>query len=199
MAKFKYTKEEYKSAWASPFGIALLVYYFTMAIIGMFVPDDILSNHVWARNFSDFIASIVPQIDRITALNVKPDVNRFYFSVLWTTSPVLISLVLLAAMVGGINKAYVKRSDSITRATIGALAGVLLCLYAISLSYIDPKMKLSLFFFANKIGMSFFGQIIFVNGPILLLTGLGVLAPYFLLSGKYAKVLKAVNEQQDGK
>ena len=43
------------------------------------------------------MASIVPQIDRITALNIEPDVNRFYFSVSWAGNPIffLISLLLV--------------------------------------------------------------------------------------------------------
>ncbi|RST48561.1 hypothetical protein [Variovorax sp. DXTD-1] len=77
------------SAWRNPFGLALVAYYLVMAVVGLLIPDDILRANAWARDFSDFMASVVPQIDRITALNIRADVNRFYFSVLWAASPCL--------------------------------------------------------------------------------------------------------------
>lgn len=191
----KNTREEYKKAWISPFGIALLVYYFAMAIIGILIPDDILTNHAWAREYSDFMADIVPQIDRITALNINPDVNRFYFSVLWTGVPILILLIVVGALIGGVNKRYIKRSDSILRIIVGITLAVIMALYAISASYIDPSMKLSLTIFATKIGMSFYGQILLVNGPVLLLVSAVFLTPYFLISGKYTQAVKDVAEE----
>ena len=83
------------SAWRNPFGLALVAYYLVMAVVGLLIPDDILRVNRWARDFSDFMASVVPQIDRITALNIKPDVNRFYFSVLWAGNPILFAISLL--------------------------------------------------------------------------------------------------------
>ncbi|MEJ1172452.1 hypothetical protein, partial [Variovorax sp. CCNWLW235] len=68
------------SAWRNPFGLALVAYYLVMAVVGLLIPDDILRVNGWARDFSDFMASVVPQIDRITALNIKPDMNRLAVS-----------------------------------------------------------------------------------------------------------------------
>jgi hypothetical protein len=84
-----------QSPWRNRFGIALVAYYLAMAFVGLLIPDDILKANAWARDFSDFVASVVPQIDRITALNIKPDVNRFYFSVLWAGNPILFAISLL--------------------------------------------------------------------------------------------------------
>ena len=89
-----------RSAGRNPYGIALVAYYFVMAVVGLLVPDDFLQGNAWARDFSDFMASIVPQIDRITALNIKPDVNRFYFSVLWAGNPILFLISLLLVWMG---------------------------------------------------------------------------------------------------
>lgn len=83
-----------KTEWANPLNIALIAYYLVMALAGVLIPDDIFKVAPWTKDFSDFMASIVPQIDRITALNIKPDVNRFYFSVLWLCSPMLFFLCL---------------------------------------------------------------------------------------------------------
>ncbi len=79
----KFTKTNFSKLWNDPFMKVILGYYVIMMIVAFYIPDNILINNAWARDFSDFMASIVSQIDRITALNIKPDVNRFYFSILW--------------------------------------------------------------------------------------------------------------------
>lgn len=64
-------------------------------LLSVSVPDRILSNHEWARAFCDFMASFIPQIDRVTrakfgsGINLSEN-NRFYFSVMWAVSPVYI-------------------------------------------------------------------------------------------------------------
>jgi len=67
--------------WHAYIGVILLY-----ALIGLFIPDTILIDYQWARGYANFIASFIPQIDRITALNIAPDFNRFYYSVLWPAS-----------------------------------------------------------------------------------------------------------------
>lgn len=71
-------------------------YYLAMAFLAFLIPDNILIDNAWAREFTDLMASIVPQIDRITALNIKPDVNRFYFSILWVGVPPSLFLYIWA-------------------------------------------------------------------------------------------------------
>lgn len=62
--------------------------YALFAAIGLLIPEDLrLADHPNLSAFCDFMAAIVPQIDRITAMGIKPDVNRFYFSLLWACSP----------------------------------------------------------------------------------------------------------------
>ena len=90
--------------WKSPLGLALIGYYLVMAVVGLLIPEDILSANAWAREFSDFMASIVPQIDRITALGIRPEVNRFYFSVLWAGSPLLLLILSLITWQGYVTK-----------------------------------------------------------------------------------------------
>ena len=65
-----------------------------LAVIGLFIPEKVLSENEWAWRFSDFMASIVPQIDRIAALNLRPEVNKFHYSILWAVSPVFPGLAL---------------------------------------------------------------------------------------------------------
>ena len=65
-----------------------------LAAIGLFIPEKVLSENEWAWRFSDFMASFIPQIDRITALNLRPEVNKFHYSILWAVSPVYFTITL---------------------------------------------------------------------------------------------------------
>lgn len=181
---------DWKSMLRNPYGLALVAYYAVMAVVGMLIPEDILRSHAWAREFSDFMASFVPQIDRITALNIKPDVNRFYFSVLWAGSPVLASLIFLGAYKNGINTNYVK-PDSSGWSLFGAVIfGFTLCLLAVQMPYAESSPKLT----NGLIGLLFFrglfGQIIFTNGPIMFFVVICVNLPYFIFTGKYQKAIE---------
>lgn len=104
-----------------PFGFVFVAYYLVMAVVGMLIPDDIMS-HQWAREFSNFMAGVVPQIDRITALNIKPDVNRFYFSLLWAGAPIFAVIVISGALVRGVNESFVEDGRPILKPMIVALA-----------------------------------------------------------------------------
>ena len=65
-----------------------------LAALGLFIPEKVLSENEWAWRFSDFMASFIPQIDRITALNLRPEVNKFHYSILWAVSPVYLAVTL---------------------------------------------------------------------------------------------------------
>ena len=55
-----------------------------------------ISSATYLGEFTDFMAGIVPQIDRVTALNLRPEVNRFHYSVLWAVSPVYFAIFMPA-------------------------------------------------------------------------------------------------------
>lgn len=74
----------------------LLVSWIIFAAIGLFIPETIITDHTWARSFSDFMASIVPQIDRVTAIGLRPGVNRFHYSILWAVSPVYFLILFIS-------------------------------------------------------------------------------------------------------
>nr|WP_315849190.1 hypothetical protein [uncultured Rhodoferax sp.] len=149
----------------NPFGIALVAYYLFMAIVGMLVPDDILTSHAWAREFSDFMASIAPQIDRVTALNIKPDVNRFYFSVLWAGSPVSLYLCLSAIWRG-------RQNADATMWRMPLKTAVLWCCFYLAIVcgaqfgywMTDTTNRQLLLFLNNGVGRGFWGSVVYVHG-----------------------------------
>ena len=154
-----------KSEWRDPFGVALVLYYLTMAIVGLCIPDDVLKTSASAREFSDFMASIVPQIDRLTAINIKPEINRLYFSVLWAGSPVLFAIALKA----------IWRSRSSSKVSMWTLPPqraiawmAFLCLVLIGAQYAywmtDPTNRQLRLFLASTLGRSFWGSAVFVHG-----------------------------------
>jgi hypothetical protein len=136
-----------------------------MAVVGLCIPDDILKANAWARDFSDFMASIVPQIDRITALNIQPDVNRFYFSVLWAASPLLCGAVV-GELTSGRKRGYAMWHSS-PRAMFPALAAaaILIC-WSINLWWVDPNLGLTRSLFHSPLGRSLFSGIAFSHAPV---------------------------------
>ena len=188
MAKLKYTKDEYKKAWTSPYGIAVAVYYLTMVIVGLSIPDDILTNHVWAREFSDFMASIVPQIDHVTELNIKPDINRFYFSVLWTGVPFLLMIFFTYGLIPWRKREWLIREKSFLEAFVAFIGMWLFILWSMTLWSVDPNMRLAIFQLGNVIGRVFISQLFVMCIPMLFFTS-SVIA-YGWLSGESPKRIK---------
>ncbi|NBP07982.1 MAG: hypothetical protein EBU76_05820 [Gammaproteobacteria bacterium] len=150
----------------NPFGIALVVYYLFMAIVGMLVPDDILKSYAWAREFSDFMAGIVPQIDQVTALNIKPDVNRFYFSVLWAGSPVLLVIVCLMLLDGKQRRFATMWTTPFAKMIWPMFFGLITVVAFLKVNWLaDPQIRLSIFSFGTPLGRALLAQV-FVLGPI---------------------------------
>jgi hypothetical protein len=162
------TAQEYKTYFSTPTGMALIIYFLFTALIGMFIPSDVLTANAWAREFSDFMASIVPQIDRITALGIKPDVNRFYFSLLWAMSPILISLIFFDALMR-------KNNHPVWRATAGnvlftVIVAVCLVFAANNIYWMDAAegsraKRILNFYFETSLGRGSISNIMYTSGP----------------------------------
>lgn len=156
-----------RADWVNPPTIAMGVYFLLMAFVGLLIPDDILKTNPDARQFSNFMASIVPQIDRITALNIKPDVNRFYFSVLWAVSPILFVIGLWHTW-DGRKRNYPMWTMPFTTVPVYIIICLLFIIWSQQLWAVDSKMRLSRGFFENSFGRGLFGQFLFVFGGVLI-------------------------------
>ncbi len=143
----------------------LVAYYLLMAIVGMLVPDNILKSYAWAREFSDFMAGIIPQIDRVTALNIKPDVNRFYFSVLWAGSPVSLYLCLSAIWRGRENANATMWRMPLKSAVIWCF-GYLAIVYGAQFGYwmTDTANRQLSFLLSSGFGRGLWGSVVYVHG-----------------------------------
>lgn len=162
------------SPWRTPHAIAAVLYCICMTVVGLWVPDNILKDNNWARDFSNFMAGIVPQIDRITALNIKPDVNRFYFSVLWAGSPALIIIIIFAVFDGWKKQSAPMWWLPFHKAIWLFLFGSLVVWATLDVTtIIDPAIKLAKFNFGTALGRAVIGQI-FVVGPLFF--SIGILA-----------------------
>lgn len=154
-----------------PFGIAFFAYYLVMALIGMLIPDDIMS-HRWAREFSDFMASVVPQIDRITALNIKPDINRFYFSLQWACSPILFLITCMAVWRGKKMRTAPLWVTPFKNGVLPMFFALFVVVAPLQFTFIiEPGLKLTKLAFGTVLGRGFFSQA-FVIGPIFFLPAL---------------------------
>ncbi len=110
-------KVDYKKFYASPWGMVFIAYFVAMGLVGALTPADILKANPWARDFCDFMAGIVPLIDRVTALNIEPDINRFYFSVMWAVSPFL--FVFIACSIWFTKESYATDPKSLWGMSFG--------------------------------------------------------------------------------
>lgn len=182
-----------KEDWKNPFGLALIGYYLVMAVVGLLIPDDILKANAWAREFSDFMASVVPQIDRITALGIKPDVNRFYFSVLWATNSIAFILGIVMIF-GGRKKDYPMWTTPIFEAAWRSAGISVLLLWSQMLWAVAPSLRLTKLLFSTDIGRGVVGQLVFSFAPTLLFS-LVVVVIGGWLSGYIPRRIK---EQKNG-
>jgi len=84
---------DYRQFYRTPWGMAFISYLMAMGLVGALTPPDILTAYSWTRPFTDFMASIVSQIDKVTSLGIDADINRFFFSVMWASSPIVVFFV----------------------------------------------------------------------------------------------------------
>ncbi|MDR7097216.1 hypothetical protein [Hydrogenophaga laconesensis] len=179
--------------WKSPLGLALIGYYLVMAVVGLLIPDDILSANAWARKFSDFMASIVPQIDRITALGIKPDVNRFYFAVLWMSSPVAFFFSALLVL-SGRQKNYPMWSMPFFKSLLFISIPAVFFSWAQFLWGVNPEMRLTKFLFAVDLARGFYTQLVFCTGVVFGIAGVTV----WLAGWITGYIPRCIQEQKNG-
>ncbi|WP_140842109.1 hypothetical protein [Variovorax guangxiensis] len=161
------------SHWRSPLIVAQLLYYFLMVGLGLCIQENVLETSAWTRDFSDFMASFIPQIDRITALNIEPEANRFYFATLWATSPALFGILL--GNIYRTRSTLQKVWDMSLLKVLGSMFGLALMLaWTQHLWFVNPSMRLSEFLFGTGVGRSFLAQLVFYVGAVFCIAGLMV-------------------------
>lgn len=172
----KLTAEDYRKSLGTPLGILLLGYVALMGIIALIIPADILKAYPWAVTFSDFMTNWVPQIDRIASLGVQPEVNRFYYSVLWAMSP---GLLVIASLKVWEDLKVGYGASSMPLLKLSPLA-LFICAVVFSSQYgywiADTDNGLLRFMLGNRLGRSFWGNIMYVAGPVVATGGLVAVA-----------------------
>jgi len=181
-AQKKLTAEDYRKSFGTPLGMAMAGYVALMGLIALFIPADILKAQPWAVEFTDFMAGWVPQIDRITSLGVQPEVNRFYYSALWAMSPGLLVISVFAVW-EDLKKGYGASSMPFLKMLPLALF-ICIVVYASQYGYwmANTGNGFLRFMLGNRLGRSFWGNIMYVAGPVVATGGLVAVA-YGWLSG----------------
>jgi hypothetical protein len=158
----------------TPYEKAFGLYIALTGLMVFFIPSDILTAHPWAVRFTDFMAGWVPQIDVITGLGVRPELNRFYYAVLWAMSPVFFVLCALMTWDGR------RRTTPLWNRSLGKVLPLVLLggfvLYASTHAYwmTDTGNGVLRFILGNRLGMAISGNIMYAAGPIMLAGGLMV-------------------------
>lgn len=167
----------------------LLGSWAVFAFLGLVIPEDVLTKNEWAREFTDFMAAIVPQIDRITALGLKPEINRFHYSVLWAVAPVYFIVALMSA-----NKNIVLGYHRLTigQIALGLLGGAYFIGFAMflwlgpGLSMDDPRNRIERIVFYYSVSRAVWAPI-FASGPVVLAGGLIAMIKGMLTGDIYKK------------
>lgn len=171
-AKAKAAAKPKEPVFKTPYEKAFGAYIALTGVIVFFIPVDILKAYPWAVEFTDFMASWVPQIDLITSLGLRPDLGRFYYSVLWAMSPVLFGLCVLMGL-DRRQRTYPFWSLPIHKAILLTLA-LCVIVYASTQGYwmTNAKNGVLRFLVGNRLGMAYFGNIVYVAGPVMFAAGL---------------------------
>jgi hypothetical protein len=140
------------------------------------IPADVFTQYPWTREYTDFIASIVPMINRTAHLHPQPDKFRAFYAYAWSWLPLF---------------ALLNHIDFKTRREIGfkipnpspikSLLVIALCFWGVYLFYFAPgdggfTLKLMTFtdprakYFRSDYLILFSGPIV-TYGFILLVTG----------------------------
>lgn len=181
-AEKKLTAEDYRKSFGTPLGMAMSGYVALMGLIALFIPADVLKVYSWAAAFSDFMAGWVPQIDRLADLGIQPEVNRFYYSVLWAMSPGVLVLSVFKVW-EDLKIGYGASSMPLLR-LLPFVVLICVVIYASQYGYwmTDTSNGVLRFILGNRLGRAFSGNIMFAAGPTMFLGALLALA-YGWLSG----------------
>ncbi|MFN3493615.1 MAG: hypothetical protein ACK40L_03810 [Hydrogenophaga sp.] len=190
----KSTAADYKRSFSTPLGKAAVGYVALMGLIALFIPSDVLTAYPGAATFSDFMASWVPQIDRLAALNIQPEVNRFYYAVLWAMSPGLLVLSVFKVL----EDLRMGLGDGLTMPLVRLLPFVALFSVAIFASQFgywmtDTGNSFLRFIVGNRLGRAFWGNIMFVTAPTFMVSALLAIA-YGRLRGQPPSKAQARSE-----
>ena len=156
-----------------------------LAIIGLFIPEKVLSDNEWAWRFSDFMASIVPQIDRITALNLRPEVNKFHYSILWAVSPVFPGLMLPSILAHS-------NAGKKTKTYGDACLGLLVCFWIVGFSmylwwgagFVDDRTdRIARLMFDSGLSRSVFAPVLV--GSFWMFATLALFIAWGLITGRF--------------
>jgi hypothetical protein len=156
----------------TPYEKAFGLYIALTGLMVFFIPSDILTVHPWAVRFTDFMAGWVPQIDVITGLGVRPELNRFYYAVLWAMSPVLFLIFCLMGWEGR-QRTYPFWTMPLHKAALFALVLCVVIYATFNLGWMtDTSHGLLRFILGNRLGMAALGSLMYVVAPVMFAAGL---------------------------
>ena len=176
-AQKKLTTADYKRSFGTPLGKMLLGYVALMGFVALVIPADMLKAYPWAVTFSDFMAGWIPQINRLAGLGIQPEVNRFYYSVLWTASPGLLILSVFKIsedLKMGLGSALMMPPLKLLPFILVVWGAILASQYGFWMT--DTSNGFFRFILGNRLGRAFWGNIMFVAGPTLFAGGLIAIA-----------------------
>lgn len=67
----------------NPFFIAVLFVVCLSPVVAYSLPDRVTTLCPWCKSFSDFVANLIPSIDKLANRSLFPEITRFFLSLEW--------------------------------------------------------------------------------------------------------------------
>jgi len=192
-AKAKAAAKPKEPVFKTPYEKAAGIYVALMGLSALLIPADILQAHSWAVEFTDFMAAWVPQIDLISSLGIRPELNRFYYSLLWAMSPGLFVLCCLMSWEAR-QRSFPLWNMPLQKAIVLALVTGLVIYAASHGGWItNANNGVIRFILSNRLAMGCLGNIFYVSAPVMAAGGLFVLVAGWL-SGEIPRHIRRGTE-----
>lgn len=140
------------------------------AVVAAWTPEDILTRP-WARAYVDFIARLIPAVERVPKFSPLPGVAQLYFAVMWLTVPVVFGICIYAGV-----KAPEHRRNEALRKIRGKLGWIglvvfipIILYYGFHLQFLGnpPGPRQLRFQMSSRFGLGFIGAFEFCGMPML--------------------------------
>lgn len=162
----------------------ILLVYGLMVLFGLLVPNDLLEKSPSLRAYCDFIASIIPQIDRVTMLGgAIGNINRFVYSMFWIVALAISPVLIITKLKRLKRDGFPKKSVPLWQAVLFPLFGLWISWNVLTFSWFDTSLRAVHFGIANRLGAA-------IMAPLLALSPIAFL--FISLAGIWGLVSRRI-------
>lgn len=167
-----------------PHSKSILAVYGLMVLFGWWVPNDLLEKSPLLQAYCDFMASIIPQIDRVTVLGGEEvgNFNRVAYSIFWAVALALSPVLIIRKLKNLKRDGFPKKSIPLWQALLLPVFCAWIAWNALTFSWIDMSLRAVNFGVANRLGATFMAPLLALSPMAFLFISLAI--SWGLISGR---------------